>query len=217
MENQVRILMVDDHQMFIDGIKALLRNETKFKIIAEALSGNKALEIMENEHFDVMISDISMPEMTGVELTKIVKNKFPHVKVLVLTMYNNQEVVEEIMMSEAEGYILKNTGKAELVNALETISNDGTFYSREVLTNFMHKVRKEKKIKQEYVELSDRELEVLKLICEEYSSEQIAEKLFISRRTVDTHRIHIYEKTGCKTIVSLIKFAIRNELVQLEE
>ncbi|MFH2144054.1 MAG: response regulator transcription factor [Bacteroidota bacterium] len=215
MEEQVNILIVDDHQMFIDGIKALLRKEKKFKITAEALCGKDALLLLENEKFDVLVTDISMPEMTGVELTKIVKEKYPYIKVLVLTMFNDQEVIEDIIMSEAEGYILKNTGKSELVAALEALSNGSTFYSREVLTSLMQKVQKDKKIQNETINLSEREKEVLELICQEYSSDEIAGKLFISRRTVDTHRQHIYEKTGCKTIVSLIKFAIRNQLVEI--
>ncbi|MFH2095946.1 MAG: response regulator transcription factor [Bacteroidota bacterium] len=215
MENIIKILIADDHQMFIDGVKALLRKETKYKIAGEALNGDSALQMLRNAPYDILLTDISMPGMSGVDLTKAVKQEFPHVKVMVLTMFNDREVAEEIMNAEAEGYILKNTGKEELIGALETIIDDGTFYSREVLENMIRKIKKEERVKQEIIELSDRELEVLKLICGEYSSNDIAEKLFISRRTVDTHRQHIYEKTGCKTLVSLIKFAIRNELVEV--
>ena len=215
MEEQINILMVDDHQMFIDGIKSLLRKEQKFKITAEALSGKSALEILKSQKVELIITDISMPEMSGIELTKKVKEKYPQIKVLVLTMHNTIEIAEAVMMSEAEGYVLKNTGKTELINALETIWNGSTFYSTEVLNTLMQTIRKEKNDDIKTIELSERELEVLKLICEENSSEQIAKKLFISRRTVDTHRIHIYEKTGCKTIVSLIKFAIKNNMVEI--
>lgn len=215
MEEPVRILIVDDHQMFIDGIKALLRNEKRFKIVDEALDGSLALEKLKSTSFDIMITDISMPGMSGTELTRIVKKEYPQIKILVLTMYNDQDVANEILMSEAEGFILKNTGKQELVSALTSIADDGTFYSREVLTNLMIKVKKDKRTEEETHNLTERELEILQLICEELSSEQIAEKLFISKRTVDTHRQHIYEKTKCKTIISLIKFALRNNLVNL--
>ncbi|MGE0076470.1 MAG: response regulator [Bacteroidales bacterium] len=215
MNEPVRLFLVDDHQMFIDGIKALLRNEKQFTISGEALSGKTALEQIPNIGVDIIITDISMPEINGIELTKEIKERFPHIKILVLTMYNDQDIAHEIMMSEAEGFILKNTGKKELVAALTSIANDGTFYSREVLTNLMVKVKKDKKTEEETHDLTERELEILQLICEELSSEQIAEKLFISKRTVDTHRQHIYEKTKCKTIISLIKFALRNNLVNL--
>jgi DNA-binding NarL/FixJ family response regulator len=215
MEEPVKILIVDDHQMFIDGIKALLRNEKRFKIVDEALDGSVALEKLKTTSIDIMITDISMPGMSGTELTRVVKKEHPQIKILVLTMYNDQDVANEILMSEAEGFILKNTGKQELIAALTSIADDGTFYSREVLTNLMMKVKKDKHTEEETHNLTERELEILQLICEELSSEQIAEKLFISKRTVDTHRQHIYEKTRCKTIVSLIKFALRNNLVNL--
>ena len=215
MSDPLRLFLVDDHQMFIDGIKALLRNEKRFKIVDEALDGSIALEKLKSTSIDIMITDISMPGMSGTELTQIVKKEYPQIKILVLTMYNDQDVANEILMSEAEGFILKNTGKQELVTALTNIADNGTFYSREVLTNLMIKVKKDKRTEEETHNLTERELEILQLICEELSSEQIAEKLFISKRTVDTHRQHIYEKTKCKTIISLIKFALRNNLVNL--
>lgn len=216
MEDKVRIFIVDDHQILIDGVKSLLRNEDRFQIINEALSAKVALRKLEqNNEYDILITDISMPEMDGVELTKKVKQLYPTIKILVLTMYNNQQVANEIMMSEAEGFILKNTGKKELVAALNTISDNGTYYSREVLSAMMLKVKNDKKVEEETANLTERECEILQLICEELSSEQIADKLSISKRTVDTHRQNIYEKTGCKTIISLIKFALRNNLATI--
>ena len=215
MSEPLRLFLVDDHQMFIDGIKALLRNEKRLEIVDEALDGSIALEKLKSTSIDIMITDISMPGLSGTELIQIVKKEYPQIKILVLTMYNDQDVANEILMSEAEGFILKNTGKQELVTALTNIADNGTFYSREVLTNLMIKVKKDKRTEEETHNLTERELEILQLICEELSSEQIAEKLFISKRTVDTHRQHIYEKTKCKTIISLIKFALRNNLVNL--
>ena len=215
MSEPLRLFLVDDHQMFIDGIKALLRNEKRLEIVDEALDGSIALEKLKSTSIDIMITDISMPGLSGTELIQIVKKEYPQIKILVLTMYNDQDVANEILMSEAEGFILKNTGKQELVTALTNIADNGTFYSREVLTNLMIKVKKDKRNEEEIHNLTERELEILQLICEELSSEQIAEKLFISKRTVDTHRQHIYEKTKCKTIISLIKFALRNNLVNL--
>ena len=210
-----KILIVDDHQMFIDGLSALLIGQENFQVVAEANSGKDALEILENTEIDLMITDLSMPEMPGLELIKIAKDKYPHVKILVLSMHNNRETVGEILMSEAEGYILKNTGKQELLSALEKIADNGTFYCNEVLAVMIEKIKNEKKTEKELLDITERELEILKLICEENSSEQIANKLYISKRTVDTHRQHIYEKTGSKTIVSLMKFAVRNNLVMI--
>jgi two-component system nitrate/nitrite response regulator NarL len=214
MTEGVKILLVDDHQMFIDGIKSLLSKSDKYEIVAEALNGNTALDILTNTSIDLMITDLSMPEMSGNDLVKKAKVLYPDLKILVLSMHSNRETVSEIMMAEAEGYILKNTGRKELTQALDRIMDNSTFYSNEVMSIMFDKIKKEKKIEQEINPLTDRELEILILIVQELSSEEIAEKLFISRRTVDTHRKHILQKTKSKTIVSLIKFAFRNDLVQ---
>lgn len=207
------ILIVDDHQMFIDGIQSLLIGQNKYAITHEANNGVDALDILEEYPVDILISDLSMPGMSGAELVRTVKEKYHDIKVLVLSMHNNRETVSEILMSEAEGYILKNTGKKELLQALDLITEGSTFYSKEVMSIMLEKVQKEKKINEETQHLTDRELEILQLIVQELSSEEIADKLFISRRTVDTHRKHILKKTASKTIVGLIKFAFRNELV----
>jgi DNA-binding NarL/FixJ family response regulator len=207
------LLIVDDHQMFIDGVKSLLRNQNVFCIVAEALNGQLALDVIEEQKIDIVITDISMPVMSGIELTKIIKAKYPEIKVIVVSMHNDRAVVSEIMMAEAEGYILKNTGKKELFDALNKVANNSTYYSSDVLSVMMEKVKTEKKTNDEIKQLTEREIEILKLIVEEFSSEQIAEKLFISKRTVDTHRTNILAKTNSKTIVGLIKFAVRNQII----
>lgn len=208
-----KILIVDDHQMFIDGIHSLLIGQEKFQICHEANNGEAALDILAKHKVDILISDLNMPGMSGAELVKTVKEKYHDIKVLVLSMHNNRETVGDILMSEAEGYILKNTGKKELLSGLERIAEGSTYYSKEVMSIMMEKVQKQKQIIEETDSLTDRELEILQLIVQEFSSEEIAGQLFISRRTVDTHRKHILKKTASKTIVGLIKFAFRNELV----
>lgn len=218
MEQQqpIRILIADDHAMFIDGIKSLLRKEENIQVVAEAANGHEALEILESNGIDMLITDISMPNMSGTELAKKVKEDYPDVKVLVLTMYNDREIINEILISEAEGYILKNTGKQELLKAITRIAEGSTYYSNEVMEIVMENIKdgnnrheQDERVK----ELTQRELEILQLICEELSTAEIAEKLFISPRTVETHRKHILQKTQVKTIVGLIKFAINNKLV----
>ncbi len=212
----IKILIVDDHQMFIDGVKALLRKEKNFEIIGEALNGEDALLFLEGNNIDILITDISMPGMSGVELTKKIKKAKPEIKVLVLTMFNDRQVISEIIMAEAEGYILKNTGKQELIFALEKIADNGTYFSNEIV-NIMLESPNDSNIKTDVSidVLTERELEILKLICLELTSEQIAEKLFISKRTVDTHRKNIIDKTEIHTLVGLIKFALRNKLATI--
>jgi DNA-binding NarL/FixJ family response regulator len=209
----LKIVIADDHQMFIDGIKLLLKKEKAFEIAGEALNGAAALELIEKLNPEILITDINMPGMSGTELTKIVKEKFPQTKVIVLTMYNDREIVNEILNTEAEGYILKNTGKQELINALTKIADNGTYYSNEVMNIMMTTVRKEKKIAEQTQHLTPREIEIIRLITKEYSSAQIADTLFISPRTVDTHRKHILQKTKSKTLVGLMRFAYDNNLL----
>ncbi|PIP55033.1 MAG: DNA-binding response regulator [Bacteroidetes bacterium CG23_combo_of_CG06-09_8_20_14_all_32_9] len=209
----VEVMIVDDHQMFIDGIKLLLSKVKNIKIVAEALNGKQALEVLYSRKIDIVMTDISMPEMSGVELTRLIKKEFPQIKVLVVTMYNDYGIINEIIHSEAEGYILKNTGTQELINAITKISDNGTYYCNEMVSILMDNIKIENKQKEQTKNLTSRELEILKLICQEYSSSEIASKLFISKFTVDTHRKHILHKTNSGTLVGLIKFAIFNRLI----
>jgi len=214
MKDEVKIVIADDHQMFIDGVKSLLKKEKKFNFVHEALNAEDALSFINKNEIDLLITDISMPGMSGTELTKKIKQDFPKIKVLVLTMYNDSAIINEILQSEAEGYILKNTGKQELLTAISKIMDDGTFYSNEVIGQLL-KDNKKKIISHTIKEaLTTRELEILKLVCEEFTTADIAEKLFISPRTVDTHRKNILEKTQSKTIVGLIKYAFENNVME---
>lgn len=209
----INVVLVDDHQMLIDGIKALLKKEKNISFVGTANNGNDALKIIEQLKPNLVITDINMPEMSGIELTKIIKKNFPETKVLVLTMFNEKAIISEILAAEAEGYILKNTGREELVKAINKIACNGTFFSSEVIETLMKEVKKETKKDKETAQLTPREIEIIKLIVEEFSTVEIAEKLFISPRTVDTHRKHILEKTQSKTVVGLIKYAFEYHLV----
>lgn len=213
MDSELKIVIADDHKMFIDGVRSLLSKEKKLNFVCEALDAETALDYIRNNAVDLLITDISMPGMSGTELTKKIKEEFPQVKVLVLTMFNDPAIIREILEVEAEGYILKNTGKQELLSAISNIMDDGTFYSNEVM-NLMLKNSRPRSINSVIKEeLTSRETEILKLVCEEYTTAGIAEKLFISPRTVDTHRKNILEKTRSKTIVGLIKYAFENNII----
>jgi DNA-binding NarL/FixJ family response regulator len=209
----IRIVIVDDHQMFIEGIKALLRKEAHMQFVGEAGDGLEALALLEKIPVDVLITDISMPGMDGIALTQAVKQRWPGIKVLVVSMHNDPTVIGEILLAEAEGYILKNTGKAELIEAIHQLTNDGTHYSPAVLATLMRKAKHQVQADDALRELTERELEVLKLIVQEFSTADIAEKLFISPRTVDSHRKNIMSKTQSRTLVGLIKFAFRNAII----
>lgn len=211
MKASCRILIADDHQIIIDGIKSLLSG-TPYIITAEADNGHKALELINlcPDNFDMLITDISMPLLSGTELCKIIKQRFPKIKVLILSMLSSTPVVKEAVLAEADGFVLKNSGKTELLYALHTLMNDGTYYSGNILPILYNQLEKEKEISQNTAVLTERERQVLSLILNEMTSEQIAERLSISKKTVDNHRSNILDKTGCKSTIGLVKFALRN-------
>lgn len=212
---KIKLFIVDDHQMMIDGIGSLISGEQKFEIVGTALNGLEALLKIEKTLPDILITDVSMPGMGGIELCARTKQKFPHVKILVLTMYNDREIVNEIIASGAHGYILKNTGKHELQMALEALSQGETFYSEEVMNNLVENMKNpsgEKKVFSS--DLTVREIEIVRLIVKELSTAEIADKLFISQRTVETHRKNILRKTAVKNIAGLINYAYQNKLAE---
>ncbi len=214
MSEKIKLFLVDDHQMLIDGIKALLKNEKAFEIIGESVNPVSALEQMKKNTPHIVLSDISMPQLSGIEFTKELKKKFPGVKVLALSMFGDRAMISEMLDAGADGYILKNTGKKELVDALTKIASGGMYFSDEVSAEMMKAISaKEKKEHEPAVHLTEREIEIVRLIAKEYSNAQIAEELFISERTVETHRKNIFRKTATKGVVGLLKFAMEQKIV----
>lgn len=214
-KNKTNILIVDDHQLVIDGLKSMLASEKNYVIKGEALNGQQALEMITSkpEEYQLVVTDITMPLMSGIELCKIVKEQFPQIKVLILSMHNSITIVKDALNAEADGYMLKNTGQDEFIKAIERVLGDGTYFSQDILPIILNLFQKEKKETLKNA-LSQREKEVLELIVQEYTSKEIAEKLFISKQTVDTHRINIMQKTDCKTLVGLIKYAIQSGYIK---
>lgn len=210
----VSILLADDHQMIIDGIRSMLASEKNYVVNGEASNGRQALELIESNpgKFQLLITDISMSHLNGIELCKAVKQRFPEIKVLMLSMYSSASVVKEALGAEADGYLLKSAGKNEFLTALHRIMDSGTYFGQEILPIIYREVEEKRKQSDELNVLSARELEVLALIMKEHTSEEIGAKLFISKKTVDNHRQNILGKTNCRSTVGLVKFAIRNGL-----
>ena len=217
MSDRIRLLLVDDHEIFLDGLSSLLSTSENIHIQDHALNGADAMVLIRKDQPDILLTDLNMPGLDGIALVKQVKEEFPEVKVIVLTMHNDRPTVSEIMMAEAEGYVLKNTSKKDLLNAIQRVAEGGTYYSNEVISIMLARVKeiKKKEMNAEECVLTDREKEILQLIAEEKSSEEIAEQLFISRRTVETHRKNILHKVNSRTVVGLIKYAFRHDLVSV--
>ncbi|MES2455526.1 MAG: response regulator transcription factor [Bacteroidota bacterium] len=211
-QQPISIIIADDHQMVIDGICSMLQNEQRYSIDAQVNNGQDALDMIMSkpEKYKLLLTDISMPLLTGTDLCKMVKSQFPHIQVLILSMYNNPQAIKEAIMAEADGYILKNSGRAELLQALYRITNDGTYFSQDIVPIIYNQYQKQKAQDEQLSALTAREKEVLALIVGENTSEEIADKLFISKKTVDNHRQHLLEKCNCKSTVGLVKYAIKN-------
>jgi two-component system, NarL family, nitrate/nitrite response regulator NarL len=211
---KIKVFILDDHQMLIDGLKALLVNEKQFEITGTATNGKDALAMIATNKPDIVLSDINMPEMDGVAFTRELKKAYPEIKVLALSMFGEKSTISEILDAGASGYILKNTGKEELINALLKVSSGGMFFSDEISAEMMKAMSERgQKKEEEKVQLTEREKEIIQLIAKEYSNAKIGETLFISERTVETHRKNIFRKANTKTVVGLIKFAIENKLI----
>lgn len=210
------IMLVDDHQIVLAGIKAILKNTADIHVVAEANSGKEALEIISKQPIDMVVTDIRMPHMSGIELAKKIKETHPEIKVLILSTYNDIEFVREVVAVEAEGYLLKDSESHELLKAIYHILDNGTYYANSIKT-LMNSMNSSESFVQASHQLSEREIEILNLIYHEYSSIQIAEKLFISIHTVETHRKNILKKTGVKTLVGLFKYGLIHNLFSTKD
>jgi DNA-binding NarL/FixJ family response regulator len=213
----IRVLLVDDHKIVRDGIKVLLQDEADIEVVGEAVNGKHALEVLNEITPDLLIIDINMPVMNGIECVHEVVKNYPGVKILALTMLNEQEHIKNMIAAGAGGYILKNSGKEELIDAIKTVTSGQNYFSDEVKNIIMMNIVKRKtagsKIEGEPIPLTNREKDVLKYIVQEFTNQEIAEKLFISVRTVDAHRRNLLEKTGARNTAGLVKFALENNII----
>lgn len=205
----MRIILVDDHSILLDGLKNLLNEVSDYEVVACCTNGNYALSHLKTEEVDLMVADYSMPDMDGLLLVKEAKRIKSDLKVIVLTMHDEPFKVQEMMALGVDGYILKKYAQQELLTALSVVKNGGKFWSNEVSNILVRGLG----LKAEELVLTDREVEVLKLIIQEKSSKEIAQELFISERTVETHRKNMIRKTNSNSTVGLIKYAYEHKLV----
>ncbi len=213
MKNKkISLGIVDDHQIVIDGLKSLLHGHDGFEVVIECTQPLEMIKLIEDTPIDILMTDVMMPGLNGAELSKLVHQKFPEIKILALSMSGQGDLVNQ-MIDDADisGYVLKNIGKQELVKALEKISAGGIYFSEEVL----HEMNRASDMKKENVEahLTAREVEIIQLIEKELSNKQIAERLFLSERTIETHRKNIFRKTNTSSVIGLVKYAYEHKLI----
>ena len=212
--DKIRIALADDHQLFRNGLKILLGSYADFEVLAEASNGNELLRALENSPCDIVLMDISMPEMDGVEATGRLARQMPDTRVIALSMYGEEEYYYRMIDAGAKGFILKDSDITDVHDAIIAVYKGGNYFSQELLYHVINRIKnREQEVKSS--SLSKREKEILLKICEGLSNHEIADSLFISKRTVDKHRANLLAKTGSKNTASLILYAIKNRLIEI--
>ena len=209
---KITLALVDDHQIVIDGLMSLLKGHDKFRFAFATTDSSEVVQKLAETPVDILLTDVMMPKLPGNELAKKVRQHFPGVRILALSMSGQGDLVNE-MINDADisGYVLKNIGKQEHIKALEKIASGGIYFSEEVIDE-LQRTSQRKKQKEE-AHLTDREIEIIRLIEKEYNNKQIAEELFISERTVETHRKNIFRKTNTNSVIGLVKYAYEHKLI----
>lgn len=217
---KIKIILVDDHQLVRDGIKALLSGNDDIGIIGEASDGKELFTKLETLHPDILIMDISLPGMSGIEITKKICMDRPETKVLILSMYNNEEFIFNSLKAGAKGYLPKTTSRNEMLEAIYTINNGEEFFGEAIrkimLRSYVKRATDDEKPEDKSSEqLTAREIEILKLYVEGLINKEISDKLDISIRTVETHKNHIMRKLGLRSTVEMVKYAIKNKIAEI--
>ena len=207
----IRVIIIDDHQLVIDGVRHMIEQDPEIEIVGTAGNGREAIKLVQLLKVDVALMDIDMPEMNGVEAAKEILPNHPDVKVIIVSMHNEKGLITELMKMGIHGFLIKNSGQEELLQAIKTVHGGKKFFSEEVSMSLIGDDEPEKN--DLLADLTSREKEVLGLIAEGLSNKEIGEKLFISHRTVEAHRRTLMEKLGTKKVVDLLRIAIRSGLV----
>ena len=214
---QIKVLIVDDHEIFRNGLKMIINRFKNTKVIAEASNGKEFLEILDKNLPDIVLMDIEMPEMNGIEATTKALEKYPDLKILALSMFNDDNYVESMIDSGVRGFLLKNVNKEKLEKALNTVYKGGNYYSEELWEFFTRRIstHEEKTKPEEEYKLTKREQEILEMLSQGMSNKEIADKLFVSERTVIGHKSNLLSKTQCRNTLCLITYAIKNKMVDI--
>jgi DNA-binding NarL/FixJ family response regulator len=214
--NKIKVLIADDHKIIRVGLRGLIELSKDIEVVAEAETGTEVIELVKKVKVDVVLMDIDMGHTSGIKTTQQLKKEHPEINVLGLTMHEEQGYIIEMLEAGASGYLLKNTGLEELLTALRTAAKGDSYFSQQVSATLLQAITRRRTalpFNNHVTPLTEREIEVLRLISQEFSNGEIAEKLFISIRTVDTHRRNLLEKLQVKNTAGLVKYAIEEKLI----
>ena len=212
-----KILIADDHAMFADGISSILKNEESISVIGRCLDGPSVIDFLKENEVDILLLDVNLPGMSGIDVCKEVTQNFSKTKVLAISMFNEESFVTEILNNGAMGYILKNTGREELLKAINTVLGGKSYFSDDVTQTIMKGLMKQrtasKQSEPELPKISRREKEVLGLIMKEFTTQEIANQLFISLKTVESHRSNLLAKLNARNTAGLVRIAMEKNLI----
>jgi DNA-binding NarL/FixJ family response regulator len=214
----IKIVIADDHEIFREGFKLLLKNQQEVQLVGEADNGRELLEIAARQQPDIVITDIKMPLMDGIEACKAIKLKHPHMQVIALSMFNEDNLIVDMLEAGARGYLLKNTNKHELLQAVRAVYEGSTYYCMATsgkLTRMIAESKFNPYRNQPVKKFTPREMEIIKLMCEQHTNKEIATLLRLSIRTVESHREKIQEKTGARNSIGIVIYAIKNDLYEI--
>lgn len=213
----IKILIVDDHKMFVQGLESILSNEEDIQIVHRCHEGKEVFNMELLDRVDIILLDINLPDISGIEICKRILELKSHIKILVLSMHDEESYITEVLKSGALGYILKNTGRQELVTAIRTVASGRTYFSEAITNTIMNGLlsnnKKAKQQENQAPKITRREKEVLDLIMEENTNHEIAGKLFISLKTVEAHRSNLLSKLNARNTAGMVKKAIALDLV----
>jgi DNA-binding NarL/FixJ family response regulator len=216
---QINLAIADDHKIFRNGLKATLEDCPDFKLLIEASNGKELIGQLATRMPDVVLMDIKMPEMDGMQTTAYIHQHFKQVKVLALSMHNEDKYIVDMMKAGASGYLLKNAEPEEIIEAIQTVYDKGFYFNEHLSVTLIKQLvgpgSYAEGVGQQQIDLNDREIEVLRLVCQEHSNQEIADKIFLSVRTVEGYRARLFEKTGSKNLVGLVIFAIKKGIISV--
>lgn len=212
MDKPINIVIADDHPLFREGLHLILRQFDQFNVVGEAGDGEELLTVIEEKQPNVVITDIQMPKKDGIAVTNVVREKFPTTRIIALTMYGDEYLIVDMMNAGANGYILKDTPKEELAEAIQAVFNGGTYFCNSSTMKLNKMLAASKGQFFNEISFNDKEKEIIQLICEEYASKQIASMTQLTHRTVEKYRDKIMAKTGSKNVVGIVIYAIRHGL-----
>ena len=216
----INIIIADDHEIFLDGLSLMLSRQEGFNVCGRASNGKQLIELVNKEKPDVVLTDIRMPILDGIESTKQLLSVNPYLKVVALSMFDEENLIIEMLEAGAKGYLLKNAHKSEIIEAVISVYQNKNYYCAHTSTQLASVIVRSKfnpYKQQQPIILNDREKDIVKLICQQQTTQQIADKIYLSKRTVEGYRIKILEKINAKNIAGVVIFALKNNIIKEED